>query len=431
MGGIGYLVNDTSADGIVLIGRTLEGNVIVTAAGPVTQSGTLIVGGLTSITATGQNVTLANASNDFQTAVQIAGANVEIVDTNGIDLGASTVTGTYEVTANGAVTNSGTQEITGVTTITAGSNNNITLDHATNNFAAAVEIASGNDVAITDEDAIILGAATVAGTSDLTAGGAVTNSGTLEISGITTIAAGSSNNITLNSAANNFLAAVEITSGNDVAITDEDTIDLGDSIVSGTYAITATAGNISDSGTLAIASTSSFTTNGDGADIQLDTTTNRFTGAVTVNTVGAGGDAEIHGGSTPLGIIASGEVGTLKLTTTGADITDSGALVVLGATTIDAGGADVTLDHGSSNLQGAVGASGRNISMTHPTGINLGDSTVTGTYGVTATTENITDTGALTITGLTTLVTSADGADITLDGTGPVSYTHLTLPTKA
>ena len=269
------------------------------------------------------------------------------MDTNGINLGASTVTGTYEVTASGAVTNSGTQEITGVTTITAG-NNNIRLEHATTNFAAAVKIASGNDVAITDED----------------------------------------------------------------------TIDLGDSIVSGTYAIIATAGNISDSGTLAITSTSSFTTNTDGADIELDTTTNRFTGAVTVNTVGAGGDAEIHGGSTPLGIIASGEVGTLQLTTTGADITDSGALVVLGATTIDAGGADVTLDHGSSNLQGAVGVSGRNILMTHPTGIDLGNSTVTGTYGVTATTGNITDTGNLTITGLTTLVTSADGGDITLNGTG-------------
>ena len=123
--------------GFVLVGRTLLGNLVVTAAGPVTQSGALIVGGFTSITATGQNVTLTNASNDFQQEVRLAGANVEIVDTNGIDLGASTVTGTYRVTAGSAVIDSGTQEITGVTTITAG-NNNITLDHATNNFAAAV-----------------------------------------------------------------------------------------------------------------------------------------------------------------------------------------------------------------------------------------------------------------------------------------------------
>ncbi|SVE13112.1 uncharacterized protein METZ01_LOCUS465966, partial [marine metagenome] len=71
VGGIGYLVYDTSLDGIVLIGRTVVGNVIVSAAGPVTQSGALIVGGFTIISATGQNVTLTNASNDFQQEVRL------------------------------------------------------------------------------------------------------------------------------------------------------------------------------------------------------------------------------------------------------------------------------------------------------------------------------------------------------------------------
>ncbi|MGY8733487.1 MAG: beta strand repeat-containing protein, partial [Pirellulales bacterium] len=417
VGGIGYSVNDTSSDGIVVIGRTLVGNVTVTASGPVTQSGALVVGGLTSITATGKNITLTDTSNDFQQAVKLVGANVEIVDTNSIDLGASTVTGIYKVTASGNVIDSGTQEITGVTTIAAGSGNDITLNTSTNNFAAAVKIISGNNIEIIDEDTIDLGDSTVSGAYEITAGGAVTDSGTLEISGITTIEAGSSNNITLNSSTNNFAAAVKITSGNDVAITDEDTIDLGNSTVSGTYAITASAGNITDSGILAITSNSTFTTNGNGAGIKLDAI-NRFTGTVTVDTTGAGGAAEVHGGNMPLKVIASGGVGTLKLTTTGADITDSGSLVVTGATTIDAGGADITLDHGSSSLQGAVGASGRNVSLTHPTGIDLGASTVTGTYGVTATTGNITDTGALSITGLATLVTSADGGDITINGTG-------------
>ena len=53
-----------------------------------------------------------------------------------------------------------TQEITGVTTLVAGGYD-ITLDTSTNNFAAAVVITSGRNVAITDEDAIVLGAATV------------------------------------------------------------------------------------------------------------------------------------------------------------------------------------------------------------------------------------------------------------------------------
>ena len=60
----------------MLVGRTLLGNLVVTAAGPGTQSGAQIIGGLTSITATGKNVTLTNTSNDFQAAVQIVGAVV-------------------------------------------------------------------------------------------------------------------------------------------------------------------------------------------------------------------------------------------------------------------------------------------------------------------------------------------------------------------
>ena len=65
----------------------------------------------------------------------------------------------------------GTQEITGVTTLAAGSGNDITLNTSTNNFAAAVVITSGKDrnVAITDEDAIDLGAATVSGTYNASA----------------------------------------------------------------------------------------------------------------------------------------------------------------------------------------------------------------------------------------------------------------------
>jgi hypothetical protein len=419
VGGIGYTVNDASADGIVLEQRDLVGNLIVTAAGVVTQSGYQKIGGYTSITATGKDITLDMTTNDFEGEVRMAGLNVAVVDSDDIELGVSTVTGTYTVTASGPITDSGTLEITGVATIGAGSSNNIELDHATNNFAAAVKISSGNDVEINDEDAIILGTSTVSGTYKVTAGDAVTNTGALEIAGVTTIDAGSGNDVTLNWATNDFGGAVKISSADNVEITDESTIDLGDSTVSGTYDITATAGNITDSGTLDIADASTFTTNTSGGDITLDTTTNAFTGTVTVNTVGTGGDAEVHGGSTDLKIIASGEVGTLTLTTTGgASITDSGALVVLGASTIDAGTGNVTLDHGSSNMQGAVGASGDIVALTHPVTIDLGDSTVTGTYDVTATTGNITDSGNLTITGLTTLVTSADGADIELNGTG-------------
>src|SRR5258708_37931503 len=94
----------------------------------------------------------------------VSGNNVALVDTNAIDLGASTVPGNLSVTAGGAITDSGTLAITGTTTLAAGSGNNITLDSGANNFIGAVSIVSGNNVTLVDTNAIDLGTSTVSGT---------------------------------------------------------------------------------------------------------------------------------------------------------------------------------------------------------------------------------------------------------------------------
>ena len=69
----------------------------------------------------------------------------------------------YGVTTNGAITESGALAVTGTTTLTAGAANNITLDNAANNFST-VGVTTGNNVALTDVNALILGASTVSGT---------------------------------------------------------------------------------------------------------------------------------------------------------------------------------------------------------------------------------------------------------------------------
>ena len=56
------------------------------------------------------------------------------------------------------------------------------------------------------------------------------------------------------------------------------------STVGGNLAATATAGNMTDSGALAITGTTTLTTSANNATIALDTTTNAFTGAVTITT---------------------------------------------------------------------------------------------------------------------------------------------------
>ena len=178
------------------------------------------------------NITLNNAANNFSTVGITSGNNVALTDVNALILGASTVSGTLGVTTAGALTQSGPLTVTGVTTLAAGAANNITLNNAANNFST-VGITSGNNVALTDVNALILGASTVSGTLGVTTAGALTQSGPLTVTGTTTLAAGAANNITLNNAANNF-STVGITTGNNVLLTDANALILGASTVSGT-----------------------------------------------------------------------------------------------------------------------------------------------------------------------------------------------------
>ncbi len=135
--------------------------------------------------------------------------------------------------------------VAGTTTLAAGAANNITLNNAANDFST-VGITSGNNVALTDANALDLAASTVSGTLGVTTNGALTQSGAVTVTGITTLNAGAANNITLNNAGNNF-STVGITSGNNVALTDTNALDLAASTVSGTFNVT-TNGALTQSG---------------------------------------------------------------------------------------------------------------------------------------------------------------------------------------
>ena len=74
-----------------------------------TQSGaakSVIVTGNTDIRASGKDITLGSAGNNFGT-VLANGAVVSITDTNALVLGDSTATTGLTLTANGAITQSG------------------------------------------------------------------------------------------------------------------------------------------------------------------------------------------------------------------------------------------------------------------------------------------------------------------------------------
>ena len=161
--------------------------------------------------------------------------------------------------------------------------------------------------------------------------GDISDSGDLTIAGASTFITGASgSNIILDSSGNAFSNAVTFqaddagneTFGN-ITFVDSGAVDIDsspsgngdlfinagtDGAVGGNLSITATTGNITDSNSLTVAGTSSFTTSANNATIALDTTTNAFTGAVTITTndnSGTDADVTIDGGTTALILAAS------------------------------------------------------------------------------------------------------------------------------
>jgi hypothetical protein len=163
----------------------------------------------------------------------------------------------------------------GAATFDAGSANDITLTNAGNNFSS-VGITSGNNVSLTDTNALVLNASTISGTLGVTASGAITQNGVLAVTGASTFAAGSANDITLTNAGNNF-SSVGITSGNNVSLTDTNALALNASTIGSSLSATA------------------------GGDITLNGLVNAGTGSITLKS----GGAIINGMSSATSIMAA------------------------------------------------------------------------------------------------------------------------------
>ncbi|MDO8954133.1 MAG: YDG domain-containing protein, partial [Gammaproteobacteria bacterium] len=455
----GNNVSITDANILTLAASTISGTFGVNTAGAITQSGALTVSGATALAAgTGNNITLTTGTNNFIGAVNVTSANtVSITDVNALTLGAittSSLTATTGLTANaggllsltGAI-NSGAANISltsttggisatggtitasGTTTLAAGVANDISLNGA-NDFGT-LAITSGNSVSVSDANILTLAASTISGTFGVNTAGAITQSGALTVTGATTLAAGTGNNIILTTGTNNFIGAVNVTSANTVSITDVNALTLG---AITTSSLTTTTGlTASASGLLSLTGA----INSGAANISLTSTTGGISatgGTITASgtttlTAGAVNDISLSGANDfgTLAIISGKNVsitdanslilaastisGTLGVNTTGA-ITQTGALTVTGVTTLAAGSLnDITLNSGN-NFSTLGITSGNNVNLTNSNAIIVGASTVSGTLTMT-TGGDITQSGGLTVTGLTTLTVNV--GNITLN----------------
>ncbi|HZR20780.1 MAG TPA: filamentous hemagglutinin N-terminal domain-containing protein, partial [Verrucomicrobiae bacterium] len=389
-------INET--DGIDVSGST-TGSLNVNAGGPITQSASLTAPSATFNTP-GQDITLQDPGNDF-TTVSFNGANVNVVDKNALDLGPSTVTGSLSVSTAGNLTDSGAVTVTGTTTLAVGGTHDITLDNA-DDFGGAVAVQSGNNVVLKDQNSIVLAASLINGTLDVTSGGngtpgaQITETGVLNVGGLSTFhVAANNSDVLLGSSANLFNGVALATAGgsfHDVSIHDaaaaptfvtglaapfadlslqydNSGVALPSLNVSGALTVTA-SGPITQTAGLTVGGLAAFKTLNDaGAAITLDQvadTVNNSFGSISAqvrNSLDIGNataDIVIHedkAGGTLLAGVQTG--GNLTVVSAGT-ISENAALIVSGAgktATFTANGTDagLALDTQANNLSAVVG----------------------------------------------------------------------------
>lgn len=267
-------VNVTDASALNFGASTISGNLIANVTAPITQSGVLTVTGSTSLAAGVLNDITLNSNNDFSTLAVTSADDVILKDINGLDLGASTISGDLTVNTTGDITQSGAINISGVNKTTTFSPNsgNVTLTNANNNFTNLM-ITNATDVNIKDSNAINLAASTILGNFTLNTSGAITQIGGITANGVgkvTTLSSGSTNNITLDTDLNDF-TAIAIPSAQSVILKALNDLTLN-AISSQSFTVTA-GGNLTTSGLIQTA----------GGNVHLTTT------GAGIITVGASG----------------------------------------------------------------------------------------------------------------------------------------------
>ena len=376
-----------NATGIDFAASGVGGDLTATAStGNITDSGTLTIGDDSSFTTSQANadIQLDQIAAAGEIAVDTNGAtgNATIDNTGAVALAASTVGGALSVTSTAGITQSGALDVDGTTTLAAAPASDITLTNAANDFTGAVAVTSGQDVALRDASALVLGASSIGGDLAVTTVGALTQTGALAVTGDTTLTAGAASDITLGNAANDFSGAVSVVSANDVTLVDADDLALGN--VTATGDLTATAANDLDA------------TGGD-LTITGDTTLEATAGDLSVGDLATGGLNATAGGSIT-------QAAATTITATGATTLAAGT----GATDV------ITLAEATNDFAAAVAiTSGGLVTLRDANNLTAGGTTASDLV--------------LTAGGTVGLTASTVGRDLTIDAGGSVTAAASTV----
>ena len=314
-------------------GTAVTGALLVTSTGAVSQNGQLTVSTTSNIGAGGNDITLANGSNDFTGAVTVTGGAISLRDTNAMAMGVVTNGPNQSVSLVAGTTLTLPAQALGTGTAA------LTLRSDGGTLATAGTL-SGGVVALTGAGGLSLGHNVAGSTLVLASTNTAINqtAGAINATGATTVTAGTGN-ISL-AQANDFGNTVTATGA---AITLNDTNALTAVLTaSGLSTLTAT-GSLAASGTAASLSASGAGLTSTVATTGASTLTGNA-GTSVSNNANVGGTLTTSGGATTL----AGTLGALN-TTTATTVTQTAALSVAGATNVNASGA-ITLDNVSNDL---------------------------------------------------------------------------------
>ncbi|WP_431108691.1 autotransporter domain-containing protein [Variovorax paradoxus] len=321
----------------VLSTLDVSGNLDLHNAVPLTQTGTLSVGGTSNFEMSGHDLTLTNAANTFGGAVTVNAANVALTSSGALSL-QGTVSGGLNASTAGAITQSKALSVNGKS-IFDSSSSPIALTNAGNDFGGTVSLSGGStqisdsnalalgtvatgDLTVTSKGALSLGSGVVNG--KLTAGSNgsdVSQAGSITVAGNASINAGAGA-ITLSEAGNDFQGAVSLI-GTTARVRNSRDLTLG--------AVTVTKGL-----TLNVNGTASTTQALTAGTVAIDAGTLRVAHEVTTSAVQVGNGAALTGTGAISGAVNVASGGTLSGT--------AGSTLTMGALTLDSGATvDVTL----------------------------------------------------------------------------------------
>ncbi|WP_426113163.1 filamentous hemagglutinin N-terminal domain-containing protein, partial [Massilia sp. PWRC2] len=340
----------------LLISGHTAGSLTVATRGPIANSAALLVDGAASFTAVSGGfsnsdpyINLGNAGNDFQGAVTLSinsggqlntGGYAIITDANALTIASANINKGLTVSAANAIS-TGSMVVGNDLNMTSSTSGAISLGDVTTSSGSAnvsgkgaISVASATihgSLSLSGQGAVALGTGgslAIDGNLTVNTVGAIAGSNNIIVGSYTQLTAGAGNDITLDSAGNNF-NRVQIVSAKNATLVDSNAIMFGRddatyrSTIAGNLAVTAGGSiasyrNNEDVAPLSVGGTATFTVTAANSDLllgpNLDTyisnngyqgPANSFSGTVTTATSGAGSfrDVSLRNTSAAAGLI--------------------------------------------------------------------------------------------------------------------------------